>query len=147
MGETQPSYPVVKGKPGPSPPSPPVPPTPSPPAPPSKGHYEQPPCSMDEMAARVQGLGGEFCAPSCDSSPCPTDVPEGTKASPQCILKDTSGSQYCALVCHGKKSCPHGAKCGKIGPVGICVYPSDRSSVMSTPIFEIESANVGVINV
>merc|ERR1719359_756894 len=41
---SQPSYPVVSGKPGPSPPSP----SPSPPAP-SSGHYEKPPCQSDEV--------------------------------------------------------------------------------------------------
>jgi len=146
--EAQPSYPVVAGRPGPSPPSPPPPPSPpAPPAPPSKGHYEEPPCGADEMAARVQGLGGSVCAPHCDSSACPTDLPKGTKAHPQCILKDMSGSHYCALVCHGKKSCPHGSKCGKIGPVGICFYPSDWNSVVSTTILDIESPDVGTINV
>merc|ERR1719152_897596 len=50
----QASYPVVSGKPGPSPgPSPPAPPAPpSPPTPPSPGtsHYEKPPCQSDEVA-------------------------------------------------------------------------------------------------
>merc|ERR1712061_788918 len=50
-----PSYPVVSGKPGPSPPpSPPSPPAPpAPPSPPSPGTtpYEKPPCQSDEVAA------------------------------------------------------------------------------------------------
>merc|ERR1712093_943519 len=45
-----PSYPVVSGKPGPSP-SPPAPP--SPPSP-STTHYEKPPCQSDETTAQVQ---------------------------------------------------------------------------------------------
>merc|ERR1719267_465380 len=65
---SQPSYPVVSGKPGPSPPSPP----PSPPSP-SSGHYEKPPCQSDEVDAQIQNIDGETCAPKCDSTgSCPT---------------------------------------------------------------------------
>lgn len=124
--ESQPSYPIVKSSPGPSPgPSPP----PAPPAPPAPGatHYEKPPCQEDETAASIQGLDGSVCTPSCDTDSCPTDVPEGTTAKPQCVLKDSStGAMYCALLCMHDSSCPTGAKCGMMqgNPLGICVYPS-----------------------
>merc|ERR1719265_2586187 len=50
---TQPSYPVVKGSPGPVPPSP-TPPAPPVPPTPSHGHYEKPPCQSDEVDASIQ---------------------------------------------------------------------------------------------
>jgi len=119
-----PSYPLVSASPGPSPPTPPSPP-PSPPPPPGKTHYEKPPCQSDEVEAQVQGTGGELCAPSCDGQACPTDVPAGTRAKPQCILQDaSSGKKYCALSCLLPFSCPSGAKCARIGGLtGVCVYP------------------------
>merc|ERR550537_1699039 len=46
---SQPSYPVVSGKPGPSPPAP------------SSGHYEKPPCQSDEVDAQIQGVDGDAC--------------------------------------------------------------------------------------
>mmetsp|Transcript_114665 Transcript_114665/g.319323 ORF Transcript_114665/g.319323 Transcript_114665/m.319323 type:complete len:469 (+) Transcript_114665:82-1488(+) len=117
----QASYPVVKGTPGPAPgPSPP----PAPPTP-TSSHYEKPPCRSDETEASVEGTGGELCAPSCTDGACPTDVPEGTEAKPQCILQDeSSGKKYCALTCLLPGSCPTGAKCARVGGLmGVCVYP------------------------
>jgi len=121
-----PSYPVVSASPGPSPPSPTPTPPPSPPPAPGKTHYEKPPCQSDEVEAEVQGTGGELCAPSCDDGVCPTDVPAGTRAKPQCILQDaSSGKKYCALSCLLPGSCPSGAKCARIGGLtGVCVYPT-----------------------
>jgi len=119
------SYPVVSGSPGPAPgPSPGPSPPPSPPTP-SSPHYEKPPCRDDEVEASVQGTGGELCAPSCDSGACPTDVPPGTRAKPQCILQDaSSGKKYCALACMLPGSCPSGATCARVGGfAGVCVYP------------------------
>jgi len=119
----QPSYPKVSGKPGPTPPTP-------PPGPPGTTHYEKPPCQSDEVDASIQGAGGEVCAPKCDGSTCPTDVPPGTKAKPECILQDSStGAKYCALQCVLPGSCPSGAKCARIGGiVGVCVYPTSEAS-------------------
>jgi len=124
---SQPSYPVVSGKPGPSPgPSPPTPP--SPPSP-GKSHYEEPPCQPDEVALQVQGISGVTCSPSCTSSPCPTDVPAGTTATPKCMLKDPStGDQYCALSCF-IAGCPPGAHCKHSGLAGICMYPAQDMAV------------------
>jgi len=126
---SQPSYPVVSGKPGPSPPSPSPPsPPPSPPSP-SSGHYEKPPCQSDEVDAQIQGIDGDACVPKCDSTgTCPTDKPAGTLAKPMCALQDQSGDKYCALVCLADFMCPKGSKCGKpSGLTGICVYPSSDS--------------------
>lgn len=118
-----PSFPVVSGKgpsPGPSPPSPP----PSPPSPPAPGstHYEKPPCRSDEVDVQVQGLSGSTCTPKCEGMTCPTDVPTGTTAKPQCVLQDsTTGDKYCALSCF-LGGCPTGAKCEHVGFTGICMY-------------------------
>jgi len=117
-----PSYPVVSGKPGPSP-SPPAPPSPPSPPSPSTTHYEKPPCQSDETIAQVDGASGSFCAPSCDTTACPTDVPPGTSAKPNCALQDSStGSKYCALTCF-LGGCPTGATCNMLGLRGICTYP------------------------
>lgn len=104
--------------PGPSPPSPPSPPAPGP----GGSHYEEPPCRSDEQAVRVQGLPGDFCAPDCTSSDCPTDVPAGVTAKPQCVLQAPGGAKSCALVCD-----PNGSECGAgtcqpIQGTGICTY-------------------------
>jgi len=126
----QPSYPKVTGKPGPPPG-----PTP-PPKPPTPGtsHYEKPPCQSGEVDASIQGADGDVCAPECDGSSCPSDVPAGTKAKPQCILQDSSsGKKYCALECIAPGSCPSGAKCARIGGVvGVCVYPSSEATPAKT---------------
>jgi len=117
-----PSYPVVSGKPGPSP-SPPAPPSPPSPPLPSTAHYEKPPCQSDETIAQVDGASGSFCAPCCDTTACPTDVPPGTSAKPNCVLQDSStGSKYCALTCF-LGGCPTGATCNMLGLRGICTYP------------------------
>lgn len=133
--ESQPSYPIVKSSPVPAPRPTPSPP-PAPPAP-ATGHYEKPPCQSDEMDARVQGVNGAVCAPRCDSSRCPSDVPPGTTAQPQCALLDSAtGSKYCALICTSDSSCPSGATCGAVGSASICVYPSEFKSGLNTKRLE-----------
>merc|ERR1711979_168879 len=136
-----PSYPVVSGSPAPGPS-----PGPAPPSPPSPGstHYEKPPCRSDEVEASVQGAGGELCAPKCDDTgSCPTDVPAGTSAKPQCILQDSSsGSKYCALQCF-LSGCPSGAKCAMIGGIeGVCVYPDANSALSKTLVVTPQAINV-----
>jgi hypothetical protein len=128
------SYPVVGGKPVPTPPSPP----PSPPSP-GKSHYEKPPCRSDEIAIQVQGVTGVTCSPSCTSGPCPTDVPAGTTASPQCMLKDPSTGNLLCLSCQ-QSGCPPGASCQHIGAAGICMYPS--SELAAGPELSLASAEV-----
>merc|ERR1719240_830964 len=64
-------------------------------------HYGNPAngCLADEQAVRIQGLSGTFCSPDCASAACPTDVPTGVTAHPQCALKATTGDKKCALIC------------------------------------------------
>merc|ERR1711945_19564 len=119
---SQPSYPVVSG-------SGPAPPPPSPPSPSGSTHYEKPPCRVDEVDVSIQGFDGETCTPKCTSNACPTDVPEGTTATPQCVLQDaSSGDKYCALTCLFG-GCPPGASCQHSGLVGLCLYPQSNSDV------------------
>ena len=71
-------------------------------------HYGNPStgCESDEQAVRVQGLSGDFCSPKCSSSgSCPSDVPSGDTASPQCALRTTTGDKYCALICQSDSEC------------------------------------------
>mmetsp|Transcript_44963 Transcript_44963/g.95864 ORF Transcript_44963/g.95864 Transcript_44963/m.95864 type:complete len:468 (-) Transcript_44963:80-1483(-) len=142
----QASYPVVKGTPGPSPgPSPPPAP---PPAPPSSSHYEKPPCQADEMEASVQGSNGEVCAPHCDDAPCPTDVPAGTRAKPQCILQDQSGSKYCGLACFFSSGCPTGSTCARVGGImGLCVYPETKARPKPPLVLKKVEAEEAVVNI
>merc|ERR1719235_3005870 len=85
----------------------------------------------DETAVQVQGLGGDFCTPPCTGplkSTCPTDVPKGVTAAPECALQDQgSGQGYCALVCipgghSGANQCGK-ATCKNVQlGIGICTY-------------------------
>lgn len=99
-------------------------------------HYEKPPCGKDEVEAQVQGAGGKLCAPACEGSFCPTDVPAGATAKPQCVLQDSaSGKKYCALTCLQSSACPDGAKCSRVGGVlGICVYQAQGKSPLTLPM-------------
>ena len=55
-------------------------------------HYGDPAggCEDDEMSAKIQGLKGDCCVPKCTGAiikdKCPTDVPDGTTAKPECVL-------------------------------------------------------------
>ena len=71
-------------------------------------HYGNPSsgCESDEQAVRVQGLSGDFCSPKCDSTgSCPSDVPKGDTATPECALRTTTGDKYCALICQSDSDC------------------------------------------
>merc|ERR1711967_139803 len=101
-------------------------------------HYGNPTsgCRSDEIAAKIQGANGDACFPRASNNTCPTDVPQGTTASPMPVIQDQQGDRYCGLVCSGVATgtCPQGAKC--LSPsslsyglnlqamVGICLYPS-----------------------
>merc|ERR1711935_694157 len=64
-------------------------------------HYGDPAvgCEADEQAVKIAGLAGSFCSPDCASSAaCPTDVPAGVTAAPQCALK-AGTDKKCALIC------------------------------------------------
>merc|ERR1711972_154534 len=124
----QASYPVVNA--APAPPSP-----PSPPAPPSSTHYEDPKdgCRSDEVKITIQGVQGSDCVPSCTLGLfCPSDVPAGVTAKPQCALQDSSTKKkYCALICtpgSDDSSCGTNASCKSIQGVGFCTYDDDDST-------------------
>lgn len=86
-----------------------------------------------------------ICAPKCTAfRPCPSDLPEGVTASPQCALKSPDGNTYCALICspnergdtngfmlrasnNAGEGGAGGGECGAatcqaIGGAGICTY-------------------------
>jgi photosystem II stability/assembly factor-like uncharacterized protein len=115
-----------------------APPSPPPPAPPTPGmpHYEKPPCQAGEAKASVQGTTGSLCAAACTASGgCPTDVPPNVTAVPQCILKDQSGDQYCALECDKDAECDvaGGSKCSILqAGKGVCTYSGLSNLVMTT---------------
>lgn len=109
------------------------PPAPSPTPTPGSGHYEKPPCQDDEAQASVTDTGGVVCAPACDGTDCPTDVPEGVTAQPTCALSDQRGNKYCALLCESDDNCDAagGATCATpvAGQPGICVYPTATNGI------------------
>lgn len=129
----QASYPIGVKALRPAPPSP----SPTPPSPPPSSHYEDPKegCQMDEAEVSIQGVTGAFCAPKCSLfKPCPTDVPLGVTAAPQCALQDaSSGQKFCALVCSptaqiddqkaADAQCGANASCKPLQlGLGICTY-------------------------
>ena len=89
----------------------------------------------DEAEITIQGVTGDFCAPKCSLlKACPTDVPEGVTATPQCALKDSStNKKYCALICSptafiadqkaADAQCGANASCKSVQMgVGLCTY-------------------------
>ena len=72
------------------------------------------------------------------STSCPTDVPQGVTAKPQCALQDaSSGKMYCGLICHEDSECGD-AKCQILqGNIGVCTYPqeekADRAAITYAP--------------
>merc|ERR1719399_531996 len=95
-------------------------------------HYGDPAtgCESDEKAVQVQGVPGDFCSPSCTKAgACPSDVPSGVTAHPQCALKSPTGDQFCALICQPSELRSNGASgecgtgtCESIQGVGLCTY-------------------------
>jgi len=141
----QPSYPtgVKAAAPGPSPgPSPPSPPAPPAPPSPSTTHYEDPKdgCQSDEVDITIQGVSGGVCAPSCSLfKPCPTDVPEGVTANPQCALQDSAThKKYCALICTPDKDddqCGENASCKSVQMgIGVCTYDDSKKLTLSLEV-------------
>jgi photosystem II stability/assembly factor-like uncharacterized protein len=100
-------------------------------------HYEDPKngCGSDEQAIQVQGVAGDFCAPPCNGTACPTDPPSASDAKPQCALKSSAGSQFCALICTpgSNAACPAGATCQSIQGTGICTYPGSGPGPAPAP--------------
>merc|ERR1719478_291409 len=133
---TEPSYPTgLKAASGPSP-APPSPPSPTPPSP-SDSHYEDPKggCKSDEVDIQIQGVQGAVCSPACPAlwpiMHCPTDIPSGVTAKPQCALQDSSTKKrYCALICSPSgddAQCGTNASCKSISGTGLCTYDDDAS--------------------
>lgn len=83
-------------------------------------------CLPEEVSGEVQGEDGFFCAPRCAAGTmdCPTGVPAGTSAQPQCMLQDADMVPHCSLLCQYDMQCPSGSVCKRIAdpPVGICMY-------------------------
>merc|ERR1712110_689270 len=100
-------------------------------------HYGNPTggCMDDETEAKIQGLKGDTCVPKCTGGvfkkTCPTDVPAGTTATPECVLKDTKDDHYCVLICSGAATgdCPTGASCETIQGEGVCMYSDNSTAV------------------
>lgn len=100
----------------------------------TNGHYGDPKngCESDEQAVQVQGVTGDFCSPKCTGSTCPTDIPAGVTAKPQCALQTPTGGKYCALICSpslpitnqrvADAQCGTNASCKPISGVGLCTY-------------------------
>ena len=89
----------------------------------------------DEVEITIQGVTGDFCTPKCSLfKACPTDVPAGVTARPQCALQDAStGDKYCALICSptlpildqkaADAQCGTNASCKSVQMgVGVCTY-------------------------
>lgn len=85
-------------------------------------------CSgYDEVKGEVQDSSGYVCGVKCaaDTFNCPTDVPTGTSAQPQCMLQDVDRGSFCGLLCQVDSQCPNGARCRQMKQVevGLCLYP------------------------
>jgi hypothetical protein len=95
-------------------------------------HYGDPAkgaCQSDEMAIKIQGVNGGVCSPVCSGTSCPSDVPSGVTAQPQCALQSPDNKKYCALICNpsltgleAANQCGDGASCKSLSGVGICTY-------------------------
>ena len=84
-------------------------------------------CNAGEEAVRIQNVQGSFCSPSCATAACPTNVPAGTTAQPECCLETPGPSKpgRCALICQASSKCPAKASCKMVqGAIGICTYDS-----------------------
>jgi len=90
----------------------------------SATHYA---CGGDEVIGEVLGETGLVCGPKCTDGTfeCPTDVPDGSTAKPQCVLQDVDSTGYCGLFCQSDSQCPSGASCRTVGTAGIsvCFHP------------------------
>jgi len=112
-------------------------------------HYGNPSggCESDEKAIQVQGISGDFCSPACGTA-CPSDVPKGVTAQPQCALEDgATGAKYCALICNpgaDDDGCGEGS-CQPISGVGLCTYAAGKTEV--APVFTKQSKNGGFCDI
>lgn len=91
-------------------------------------HYSCEDGAGDAAKGEVQGETGIICGPRCADGTfqCPTDVPPGTSAQPQCMLQDADQTPYCGLLCQVDSQCPSGASCRKVTgsiEVSVCIHP------------------------
>ena len=93
------------------------------------GHYEDPytgPCGSDEVNITIQDVPGAFCTTKCSAfKKCPTDVPQGMTAQPQCCLQSSDNKKFCGVICDPNgddDQCGDHASCKPISGVGICTY-------------------------
>jgi len=106
----------------------------------ANGHYEDPKdgCGSDEVSITVQGIQGAVCAPKCTSGSCPSDVPAGVTAAPQCALQDSSTQKkYCALICSPSSNdaqCGTNASCKSIQGTGLCTYDDAADTSKATTV-------------
>merc|ERR1712045_9516 len=98
-------------------------------------HYGNPAdgCQDDEEPVRVQGVPGSFCSPACKRGKCPSDVPEGVKAEPDCVLRSPTGESRCALECESSSECGD-ARCHKVQGLGLCTYTSSEEYTLLDPM-------------
>jgi len=92
-------------------------------------HYDRSPCQGDEVQGELQDAAGYVCAPRCsgDAFTCPSDMPSGSSAQPQCMLQDVDRGQFCGLLCQVDSECPSGARCRQMAQVSLCLYPASFS--------------------
>jgi hypothetical protein len=100
-------------------------------------------CLADEKVMTLGGVDGSACGPVCTGdTPCPTDVPAGVTATPNCAVP-SGADTLCALICSptaairdqgaADAQCGDGASCKPISGVGICTYDDCRPSPAPTP--------------
>merc|ERR1712218_266544 len=94
-------------------------------------HYGSPlsGCKSDEIPIWTCDGTAAWCSPMCSTQKCPTDVPMGTSAKPDCYLRGLVG-KMCALLCDVKNAthdhCGQGQVCikGASDVIGICAFPA-----------------------
>ena len=73
-------------------------------------HYEEPPCTFaEEMAVRIMGIPGQYCAPPCDpdTTACTSDVPDGVTGVRVCVFCVRQGCHALSRIMEGVFSlCP-----------------------------------------
>jgi len=110
----------------------------------NRSHYGMPPCRADEQETSLNGTASIFCSSMCSHDrDCPRDTPAGVTATPQCVIRSTSGKRWCALVCRERSDCDvaNAARCERaaqsrvIGSsnISICTYDAPSSTPAPTP--------------
>merc|ERR1740129_1565216 len=76
---------------------------------------------------------------------CPSDLPSGDTAKPQCALKTTTGGSYCALICTPSAVMFNGANgecgtgtCQSIAGIGLCTYAASEESFAKNAVLQLE---------